>query len=316
MYIYIYIILYHYISIHSHNMFNYIYFGLFRIATSQECLDIWNSSHLDPGGGGCQWPPFIHGFMSSNPWGQTSSGSPKLKQRIWRFRLPSKIFCCSSWPIMLLPVVSCLFQGLFCFSGNPIPEESERAGTWCPRTLASQCHSSTSCFWDWQGVMSRNAGNLMMTDERAKFQLQFLHLLYLDLSLSNAVPVLSVPQHHAHFLACLVCFVRNWGLGWCSEFWTSGSSSWKCCWFGVIDFWETNGCLRVRSWHSEGWNTAVWACCDLVSAVLRDDMASSAPSQRWSSCIASDYVFFCLGVIIKSVWFYTKVTGGDLKIAT
>ena len=161
--IYIYIILYHYISIHSHNMFNYIYFGLFRIATSQECLDIWNSSHLDPGGGGCQWPPFIHGFMSSNPWGQTSSGSPKLKQRIWRFRLPSKIFCCSSWPIMLLPVVSCLFQGLFCFSGNPIPEESERAGTWCPRTLASQCHSSTSCFWDWQGVMSRNAGNLMMT---------------------------------------------------------------------------------------------------------------------------------------------------------
>ena len=105
-----------YISIYIHiHPFSYVCIRheLFRIATSQECLDVWNSSKLDPGGGGCQWPPFIHGFMISNPWGQTSSGSPKLKQRIWLFRLPSKIFFCSSWPIMLLPVV--YFRVFFVF---------------------------------------------------------------------------------------------------------------------------------------------------------------------------------------------------------
>lgn len=52
--------------------------------------------------------------------------------------------------------------------------------------------------------MRRNAGNLMMTDGRAKVSAPVLtRLLYLSI----AVPVLFVPHHLAHFLACF--FVRN-----------------------------------------------------------------------------------------------------------
>lgn len=228
----------------------------------------------------------------------------------WRFRLPPNIFCCSSWPIMLLAVV--YFRVSCVLRASHTRRESERAGTWCSRTLTSQCHSSTSCFWDWQGVMSRNAGNLMMTDERAKFQLQFLHLLYLDLSLSSAVPVLFVAHHLAHFLACLVCFVRNWGLGWCSEFWTSRSSSWKCCWLGNIDFWE--------KWLFEG---EILAPRGMKHCSLGMLWFSQRCVPQWYGIIGTIttmiimYIIrlciFCFGVIIKSVWFYTKVTRGDLK---
>ena len=99
-------------------------FGLFRISTSQECLDIWNSSNLDPGGvEGCQWPP--------------STDVSKFG-----FRLPSKIVCnfavdqsCSVTSCLLV-FYALLFQ-LFNFV-NPIPEEFERAATWCWKSFVQE----------------------------------------------------------------------------------------------------------------------------------------------------------------------------------